>query len=143
MFRRSGDELIAIDGKRLRHSYDSGSNKAAISVTLNAANSKTSSMIIMKPSTRVISIGNDAQQFARAARGHWGIENTLHWSLDVTFREDDSRIRQGEAAENFALVRHLALSLLKQEKTAKVGIAAKRFKAALDTDYLLKVLTAR
>lgn len=88
----------------------------------------------------LLSLENDAKQFARAARGHWGIENTLHWSLDVTFREDDSRIRQGEAAENFAVVRHLALSLLKQERTAKVGLAAKRFKAALDTDYLLKVL---
>lgn len=88
----------------------------------------------------LLSLDNDAQQFAHAARGHGGIENTLHWSLDVTFREDDSRIRQGEAAENFAVVRHLALSLLKQEQTAKVGIAAKRFKAALDPDYLLKVL---
>ena len=88
----------------------------------------------------LLSLDNDAKQFAHAARGHWGIENTLHWSLDVTFREDDSRIRQGEAAQNFAVVRHLALSLLKQEQTAKVGIAAKRFKAALDPDYLLKVL---
>ena len=86
------------------------------------------------------SLSNNAEQFAKAARGHWGIENTLHWSLDVTFREDDSRIRQGQAAENFAVVRHIALSLLKQERTTKVGLAAKRFKAALNDDYLLKVL---
>ena len=57
---------------------------------------------------------------------------SLHWSLDVTFREDDCRIRQGQAAENFALVRHVALSLLQQEKSLKVGIEAKRFNAALD-----------
>lgn len=76
-------------------------------------------------------------------RGHWSIENTLHWSLDVTFREDDSRLRQGEAAENFALVRHRALSLLQQEQSLKVGIAAKRFNAALDPDYLIKVLTVQ
>jgi predicted transposase YbfD/YdcC len=89
----------------------------------------------------IASLENNAQRFAHAVRGHWSIENTLHWSLDVTFREDDSRLRQGEAAENFALVRHMALSLLQQEQSLKVGIAAKRFNAALDPDYLIKVLT--
>lgn len=91
----------------------------------------------------IASIENNAQRFAHAVRGHWSIENTLHWSLDVTFREDDSRLRQGEAAENFALVRHMALSLLQQEQSLKVGIAAKRFNAALDPDYLIKVLTVQ
>lgn len=91
----------------------------------------------------IASLENNAQRFAHAVRGHWSIENTLHWSLDVTFREDDSRLRQGEAAENFALVRHMALSLLQQEQSLKVGIAAKRFNAALDPDYLIKVLTVQ
>jgi predicted transposase YbfD/YdcC len=91
----------------------------------------------------IASIDNSAERFAHAVRGHWSIENTLHWSLDVTFREDDSRIRQGEAAENFALVRHVALSLLQQEKSLKVGIEAKRFNAALDPDYLIKVLSGK
>ena len=91
----------------------------------------------------IASIENNAQRFAHAVRGHWSIENTLHWSLDVTFREDDSRLRQGEAAENFALVRPMALSLLQQEQSLKVGIAAKRFNAALDPDYLIKVLTVQ
>ena len=82
-------------------------------------------------------------RFAHAVRGHWGIENTLHWSLDVTFREDDSRLRQGQAAENFAVVRHMALSLLQRERSLKVGLDAKRFNAALDPDYLIKVLTVQ
>jgi len=88
----------------------------------------------------IASIENNASLFGQAVRGHWGIENRLHWSLDVTFREDDSRLRQGASAENFAVIRHIALSLLKQEHTTKVGLEAKRFKAALDTDYLIKVL---
>lgn len=76
-----------------------------------------------------------------AKRSHWGIENKLHWVLDVAFREDDSRIRQGNAPHNMAVLRHMALNLLKHEKTAKGGIKAKRLKAAWDDDYLLKVLS--
>ena len=91
----------------------------------------------------IASLENDAKRFGQAVRGHWSVENALHWSLDVSFREDGCRIRQGQGAENFAVVRHIALSLLQQEKTEKVGIESKRFKAALDTRYLLKVLTAQ
>jgi predicted transposase YbfD/YdcC len=86
------------------------------------------------------SLDNQATCFTQAVRGRWGIENSLHWSLDVTFKEDACRIHQGQAAENFAVLRHMALSLLQQEKTTKVGLKAKRFKAALDTQYLTKVL---
>jgi predicted transposase YbfD/YdcC len=91
----------------------------------------------------IASLANDAVRFGHAVRGHWSIENPLHWSLDVTFNEDGCRVRQGEAAENFAVLRHIALSLLRQEKTAKVGLKAKRLKAALDIDYLLKVLNTQ
>lgn len=81
-----------------------------------------------------------ATRLAGAVRGHWSVENSCHWVLDVVFGDDDCRVRTGHAAENFALLRRLANSLLQQEKTAKVGIANKRFKAALDHRYLLKVL---
>jgi predicted transposase YbfD/YdcC len=83
----------------------------------------------------------DAQQIGEAVRGHWGIENSLHWVLDLAFREDDSRIRKGHAPENMALVRHIALNLLKQERTTKLGVKAKRLKAGWDEAYLLKVLS--
>jgi predicted transposase YbfD/YdcC len=76
-------------------------------------------------------------------RSHWGIENELHWCLDVAFGEDHSRIRKGEGAQNFSFLRRLALTLLKREKTAKLGLKAKRHKAGWDTDYLLQVLTAQ
>ena len=76
-----------------------------------------------------------------AIRGHWGIENSLHWVLDIAFREDDSRVRKDNAPENLAVMRHIALNLLRQEKSLKVGIKAKRKRAGWDNDYLLKVLS--
>jgi len=89
----------------------------------------------------ITSLKSDAKRFGDAVRAHWGIENSLHWSLDVTFNEDHARIRKGEGAENFAVLRHIALNLLKQEKSQKVGIANKRLKAASDEDYLFNVLS--
>lgn len=88
------------------------------------------------------SLDGQAETFAKAVRGHWGIENSLHWVLDVSFREDDSRIRKGNAAENFSIIRRLVLNLIKQEKTAKKSVKTKRLKAALDNDYLVKILTS-
>ena len=86
------------------------------------------------------SLALHVEQFAEAVRGHWSIENTLHWRLDVSFREDDSRIRTGHAPENFAVLHHIALNLLKQDTRCKRGIKTKRLKAGWDNDYLLKVL---
>ena len=88
----------------------------------------------------ISSLESDAKRLLEAIRAHWGIENGLHWVLDIAFREDESRIRKGNGPQNFAVLRHIALNLLKQEKTAKCGIKAKRLKAAWDEDYLLKVL---
>ena len=85
--------------------------------------------------------GHDAQVMGHAVRSHWGIENSLHWSLDVSFAEDQSRMRKGNAAENFSRLRRIALNLLKQDKMKKVGIKAKRRRAEWDEDYLLHVLT--
>lgn len=82
----------------------------------------------------------DAREFARAVREHWGIENQLHWSLDVSFREDQCRVRIQRAAENFALLRRMALHMLKQDKTTNKSLNRKRWLAAMDTDYLRLIL---
>ncbi len=88
----------------------------------------------------ISSLPPDASRAAEIIRSHWAVENSLHWVLDVAFREDDSRIRAGNAPENLALVRKLTHNLLKQETTLKRGIKTKRLKAAWDNKYLLKIL---
>jgi predicted transposase YbfD/YdcC len=83
-----------------------------------------------------------AERLARTIRGHWNIENALHWTLDVSFDEDRSRVRVGHGAQNMALIRKIALNLLKNEKTSKRGIKGKRLKAGWDEAYLINVLKA-
>jgi predicted transposase YbfD/YdcC len=82
----------------------------------------------------------EAERLADAVRGHWSIENQLHWILDVGFHEDQARSAQGHSAANLAVIRHLAVSLLSQDKTAKGGTHAKRLKAGWDDRYLLQIL---
>jgi predicted transposase YbfD/YdcC len=89
----------------------------------------------------ISSLPSKAKHLLNVARRHWSIENELHWVLDVALREDRSRIRKDNAPENFSVLRHLAISLLKQEKTAQGGIHAKQLQAAWNDDYLLKVLS--
>ena len=89
----------------------------------------------------ISSLSSQAKLILRAVRRHWGIENKLHWVLDVAFREDLSRVRQGYAAENLAVIRHMVLNLLRQEKTAKVGIQNKRLRCAWDTTYRAMILS--
>jgi predicted transposase YbfD/YdcC len=88
----------------------------------------------------ISSMESDAQKILKVKRSHWGIENRLHWVLDIAFNEDHSRVRKDNAPQNFAVLRHMALNLLKQEKTAKGGIKAKRLQCGWNVDYLLKVL---
>jgi len=87
----------------------------------------------------ISSLAADAKETLRAVRGHWGIENQLHWVLDVAFREDHCQIKDANAAENMATLRHFVLNLLKQEKSCKRGMKTKRLKAGWNESYLLKV----
>jgi predicted transposase YbfD/YdcC len=82
----------------------------------------------------------NAQQFAGYIRGHWSVENNLHWQLDMSFDEDQRRVRSGHGAENFSRLCRIGLNLLKNEKTAKCGIKNKRKICGWDDDYLLKVV---
>ena len=88
----------------------------------------------------ISSLNKDAEKMAEAIRGHWGIENQLHWVLDVVFKEDNCRTRKDHAPQNLATLRHIALNLLRQDKSAKVGLKARRLKAALDIRYMESVL---
>jgi predicted transposase YbfD/YdcC len=85
--------------------------------------------------------GGDPDRILALIRGHWGVENNLHWCLDVQFREDDCRIRKGYGAENFSRLNRIALNLLKRQTNHKAGIKTKRLRAGWDNAYLLKVLT--
>ena len=85
------------------------------------------------------SLDGGIERFAGASRGHWGIENRLHWSLDVVFHEDDSRIRTDHSPENMTLIRKIALNLLTKE-TSKGSKKRKRLKAEWDNDFLIQVL---
>ena len=82
------------------------------------------------------------RQFAKAVRGHWGIENSLHWSLDVIFAEDQSRVRQGHSPLNLGMLRRLALSILRQDTSLKDSLRGKRLRAGWDEEVLLKLLTS-
>ena len=82
-----------------------------------------------------------ATSFAAAVRGHWSVENSLHWVLDIAFREDDIRVRNQFAPENLSILRKIALNLIKQETSRKIGVSAKRKNAAWDNSYLMKIIS--
>ena len=88
----------------------------------------------------ISSLNLDAKKIGESIRSHWGIENSLHWILDVALNEDDCRIRKDNAPQNFAVLRHIAVNLLGKEKSKKLGIKNKQFLAAMDNNYLAKVL---
>ena len=87
------------------------------------------------------SLPPQVKQFAKAVRGHWSIENRLHWSLDVTFAEDQSRVRKDHSPVNLALLRRLVLSMLQQDTSVKDNLRGKRLRASWDDEVLLKILT--
>lgn len=88
----------------------------------------------------ISSLDGNARTFGWAVRGHWGIENSVHWLLDLVFREDECRVSVGKGAENLAVLRHIALNLLQQDRSSKQSLKQKRFRAALDPNYLLRLL---
>lgn len=89
------------------------------------------------------SLDGTAATFARAVRSHWGIENREHWVLDVAFREDESRVRVGDGAENVGMLRRIALNLIRLDRSRKGSVHTKRLKAGWDQDYLLHLLAPR
>jgi predicted transposase YbfD/YdcC len=86
------------------------------------------------------SMGLDVKTFAKAVRGHWGVENTCHWVMDVIFKEDESRARTGHAAQNLGTTRGLAMNLIRRESTNKRGIKGRVKRAGWDNTYLAKIL---
>ena len=88
----------------------------------------------------ISSLDGNARRFGSAVRGHWEIENVVHWTLDLVFREDDCRVSVGKGAENLAVLRHIALNLVQQGRAAKQSLKQQRFRAALDPTYLLQLL---
>jgi predicted transposase YbfD/YdcC len=90
----------------------------------------------------ITSLPNDAAHLLQASRAHWGVENGLHWVLDVAFSEDDARLRKGAGDQNFAVLRQLALNLLRQDQSIKLGVKGKRLKAGWDEAYLLHLLAS-
>lgn len=83
------------------------------------------------------------EKLARSVREHWAVENNLHWVLDISFDEDNNRARKGNSAANLAIIRHIALNLIKKDDTSQVGVKTKRLKAGWDNQYLLKVINQR
>lgn len=112
------------------------------SIGMIEAKRRTSKGATVKRRYFISSLDSNAEQLLYAVRTYWGIENKLHWILDLAFREDESRVRKGNGPQNFAVLRHIAFNLLRREDSAKISIRAKRKKAGWVNDYLLKVLTA-
>ncbi|WP_342190214.1 ISAs1 family transposase [Stieleria varia] len=116
-------------------------NLSAIGMSINNTERRKGDEIAVR--YYILSKTLEGESFACAVRNHWGIENSCHWQLDVTFGEDQCRIRKGHGDENFSTLRRTALSLLKQEKTAKCGVKNRRLTAGWDDDYMEKVVFSR
>ena len=111
------------------------------SLVLIEAQWRQGDRVISETCYYISSLPAAAQLLLQGVRSHWGIENALHWVLDMAFRENESRIRTGHAAHNMSSLYRLALNLLSRETTAKGGIAAKRQQTDWNDSYLLKVMS--
>jgi predicted transposase YbfD/YdcC len=127
------------DPEQVAYLNATGAWRKLASVTMVEAE-RTMGATVSRETRYYIASVTGATTVGEAARAQWQIENQLHWVLDIAFREDESRLRQGHSAANFAVVRHLALNLIRGEQTAKMGVKAKRLKAGWDDVYLGKIL---
>ena len=89
----------------------------------------------------ITSLESNAAQILDYQRSHWGIENKLHWVLDIAFNEDRARMRKDNAASNFSIIRKMSLNLLRQDKTSKIGVKGKRLRCGWDDKYLFNLLS--
>jgi predicted transposase YbfD/YdcC len=130
--------LIISDVKALINSSEKWVNLESIGLveSVRIVNGKTS----VETRYFITSLDNNVELFAKSVRGHWGIENSLHWILDVAMREDKSRIRKDNAPANFAMLRHIAVNVLRQNKSKKFGVRSKQFLAAIDESYMNEIL---
>jgi predicted transposase YbfD/YdcC len=136
-----GGEVVALDGKRVRRALNQGED---FRVIVSAWATESGLLLGQRSVERryyLSSLPLEVNRFAQAVRGHWNIENQLHWVLDVVFGEDQARARTEQAAENLAAMRRMAVNLLRQDKQCRRSIKGKLMRAAIDPDYLKHLLT--
>jgi predicted transposase YbfD/YdcC len=130
------------DPEYLKHIASLAEWKGLQSIGMIQAQRRIGQEMTVKRRYFISSLESNAERLLHAARTCWGIENKVHWVLDIAFRDDDSRVRKGNGAQNFAVLRHIALNQLRRQSTPKISIRGKRKKAGWDNNLLLKVLTA-
>jgi len=133
---------VTSDPEYIRYVDPEGSWESLKSIVIIEATRKERDKTTSQSRYFISSLHTGAAQMMKHIRQHWEIENKLHWSLDVTFREDQSRVRVGHAPENLALIRKMAFNLLRQNKSKKCGAKTKRMLCAMDTNFLLEVLNS-